>query len=576
MIAYEQIQLIENQENELEFRFPTHPLPFKKLMSALLPCDTESLVPTTPYFTYHRRTVPRSLLLDQRIFEELLSLGLTEEPIIADMNCDEEIEKHKSKRVKQALIKRNDRTKVQQNVTLTNSEDDSWSENDPNDEELLQLTIGECNEDPDDDHEVVLTIEESEVILEEVPFQDINTSARIGMRYHDYSKCRDKIDQLYLEYDANSYKPKFSKLAKKYKLSKSNVRAWWLRYQSDRLWRPYLKNCVSNRRLFTDDQERSIADYILEEFIDKNIGVTLRQLRKILLTFYNEFLFNDIDEQGDADEFDFESARVMYGTRKFLFAFLKRNGLSFKKLRTLRRPAVDEDEVATFQNSVLSVRRMSTLHILVNADESNWLVVQPPKKIVAIRGSDSVKCTILGNPKAGFTFMGTITENGLKLPIYALAKGTTENCHKQFGLKKRNNCVIDHSYSGWTTADVYNRYLVWLRKQLPKSKFGDIYLIADQFDAHWYTGVEQFAFERNIFLIRVPKGGTPLYQPLDRSVYGELKSIGQRMWEENFLGESIPKPTKENALDLLLVCWDKIPGNHIEKAWRFDWLEEEN
>jgi hypothetical protein len=46
-------------------------------------------------------------------------------------------------------------------------------------------------------------------------------------------------------------------------------------------------------------------------------------------------LFNDIDEQGDADDFDFESARAMYRTRKFLFALLKHNGLSFRKLGTL-------------------------------------------------------------------------------------------------------------------------------------------------------------------------------------------------------------------------------------------------
>jgi hypothetical protein len=34
---------------------------------------------------------------------------------------------------------------------------------------------------------------------------------------------------------------------------------------------------VLNRRLFTDEQECSIADSIVEEFINKNIGVTLRQ-----------------------------------------------------------------------------------------------------------------------------------------------------------------------------------------------------------------------------------------------------------------------------------------------------------
>jgi hypothetical protein len=124
------------------------------------------------------------------------------------------------------------------------------------------------------------------------------------------------------------------------------------------------------------------------------------------------------------------------------------------------------------------------------------------------------------------------------------------------------------------TSEIYQRYLTWLRIQLPASVFGEIYLVTDQYSCHWCEGIEAYAAIMGIFLIPVPKGGTALYQPLDRTVYGELKQRGQQAWEESFMDKGIPIPTKETALDLLLDCWDKIPEKNIKKAWQFSWLED--
>jgi hypothetical protein len=450
----------------------------------------------------------------------------------------------------------------------------SWVENDPDDLELIQIVIGGDSHDYDDDQKIKLEVAETIPDVEDTndSIESKHIRKRVGRL--NYKRYREQVDQLYNEFENNAHRPFFANKARLYQFPKSTVRDWYYRFLTNPSWRPYDSHHTSINRIFTDESETAITRFLIESLINQNIGITLRYLRKILLVLFNEFLLNELEELEEVDDFDYESIRAIHGSRKFLFAFMKRNHLSFRRLRSLRRPKIDNTEVVTFQQAIQFVRGLSVLHILVNADESNWLVVQAPKKIVAIKGSDSVRCLILGDPKAGFTFVGTICQTGLKLPIYAIARGKTDVCHKQFGMKHRDNCEIDHSLSGWMTNEIYQRYLIWIRKQLPISKFGSIHLVADQYGCHWYDGVEDFAATLDIFLIRVPKGGTSLYQPLDRTVYGELKANGQQAWEENFMIGDIPNPNKETALDLLLHCWDGIPESHIRKAWRFSWLDD--
>jgi hypothetical protein len=310
-------------------------------------------------------------------------------------------------------------------------EDDSpWIENDPEDLELIQLVIGANDAEYNDGQQILLSKDIHDEGDEAISIKEFSGTKRKGSTHQNYAKCSDRVDAIYHGFMNNNYRPKFADISKMYGFRESTIRGWYTRYQSDPTWRPYHNHYSGINRLFTDEQEQSIANYLVENYISRNIGITLRQLRKVLLVFYNEFLLNDIDELENPDDFDYESVRAMAGSRGMLFSFMKRTGLSFRKLRAMRRPDINPNEVAIYQAALRRVRGLSTLHILVNVDESNWLVVQAPKKIIALRGAESVKCLILGDPKAGFSFAGTICDSGLKLPIYAIARGKTESCHK--------------------------------------------------------------------------------------------------------------------------------------------------
>jgi hypothetical protein len=43
-----------------------------------------------------------------------------------------------------------------------------------------------------------------------------------------------------------------------------------------------------------------------------------------------------------------------------------------------------------------------------------WLVLCQPRKTVAEKGIESVKIEVSGDPKAGFTLIGTITASGCR------------------------------------------------------------------------------------------------------------------------------------------------------------------
>jgi hypothetical protein len=54
----------------------------------------------------------------------------------------------------------------------------------------------------------------------------------------------------------------------------------------------------------------------------------------------------------------------------------------------------------------------------------------------------------------------------------------------------------------------------------------EICLLLDQIDAHDIPTVHDQAGMLNIHLVSIPKGRTGKYQPLDRCVFGALKSKG--------------------------------------------------
>jgi hypothetical protein len=117
----------------------------------------------------------------------------------------------------------------------------------------------------------------------------------------------------------------------------------------------------------------------------------------------------------------------------FLSAFLRRQNLSFRRVRATRRPQIDDQERATFMIQVAKASKGHSESNIVNFDESNWRLVMASEQVVGERGDEVVHNYTDGDTKANFSFFGSICADGTKLLLILIARGKTRRCHQQFG-----------------------------------------------------------------------------------------------------------------------------------------------
>jgi hypothetical protein len=117
---------------------------------------------------------------------------------------------------------------------------------------------------------------------------------------------------------------------------------------------------------------------------------------------------------------------------------------------------------------------------------------------------------INGDPKAGFTLIGSIAANGDRLSLFLIAKGVTFLYHNQFG--RLFPGFIHHSKSGWVNGELFLRFLCFIRSNRGA---GPIALVLNQYPAHVTPLSHAKECHLDIKLILVPKGGPPL--PSSRS-----------------------------------------------------------
>jgi hypothetical protein len=182
-------------------------------------------------------------------------------------------------------------------------------------------------------------------------------------------------------------------------------------------------------------------------------------------------------------------------------------------------------------------------------------------------GADIVNIYVNGCEKADFTCIAAVQASGTKLPLVMLAKGVTNQCHTQFENAGVDPSCIMHCQRGWCNEKIVQQYLSWLRQQIPD---GDICLIWDQYRSHMTMKVMQLAQRLHIFIIYGPNGGTGLYQPLDRNVFGALKSVGLSKFNRFIHDNPDARISKELSAAILLDSWNSISENVMRRAWDFD------
>ena len=330
---------------------------------------------------------------------------------------------------------------------------------------------------------------------------------------------------------------------------------WKKKYEKDPKYRPGEQYGVW-RRKFTIEQEQAVADFLRIQYILPGIVVKRKHLRALLFELWKSY---DLENRSNInDEFSYH----------FVSDFCERNDLSFRKMRKKKRSELDPQEIQKFAKKYFKALNKYPPELILNMDETPWNFVFMRGQVLAERGKEEVDAQLPDDYRKSFTVIATITNAGTKHPPVFLAKGKTASCHQQFADMKTESCQYElwHSIGGNTNEECMLHYL-----QLVKSWVKDqsCALLLDRYKAHITPKVKNEAKQLDIKLIYIPTSGTDIYQPLDKKVFGVLKSMGQSSFD-NFLWDNFRGLSKSEAADLFMSCWKRLSSIVIIDSWKFE------
>jgi hypothetical protein len=113
--------------------------------------------------------------------------------------------------------------------------------------------------------------------------------------------------------------------------------------------------------------------------------------------------------------------------------------------------------------------------------------------------------------------------------------------------------------------ELFTEYLRHLRERVPMEN--RLFLICDVHASHRTPAVKELADELNIELIYIPPGATDLLQPLDRKVFGALKSEARRLFRLLAAKNPELKLCKKNTTQTMCDAWNALSAATIASAW---------
>jgi hypothetical protein len=228
--------------------------------------------------------------------------------------------------------------------------------------------------------------------------------------------------------------------------------------------------------------------------------------------------------------------------------------------------------ISRIQSLIEEHSRASSLDLVVNCDETAWRLIPSGLLTWAPVGADEVTVRLNGNEKDNVTVLASVTANENKSPLFAIAKGKTQRA-EQSQLGSIAELVKDHSESEWSTIETFKHYLDWLHDYCAND-FGfaisahlPIHLILDCYSVHRSEQIKQYAADRCIKLWFIPAGHTDALQPLDRAVFGAIKSIFRRRFEECQRNSWDKRVTKTKAVEILHEIWNQLSPDSIHLGW---------
>ena len=352
--------------------------------------------------------------------------------------------------------------------------------------------------------------------------------------------------------DGRLRKGRLKEIAEETAIPYKTLESWRARLRTNSDWRPEYGH-AGVPRVLSEETEDQVRQTLTENFIDANRFCPLSAVAHTLTLAGREVHGNDFT-----------------AGKKLVHNFLARQGLSLRKPHLKRRTDPNDSAVSEFLARIELVRMQFPLPLIVNVDETCWRLINGQLKTLARTGDDSVRVLTKCTQKSDLTVIAACTASGERLPLWALAKGTTPRCEEKYRSSPKlrrylgRKLVIDHTETGWSTAELMTRYLSWL-KDLKGGRL--VHVLWDLHASHREMGVQEWAQNHDLGLTFVPAGQTDEWQPLDRRVFGSLKQRAMKKLTDNMVEDNLADYDMTDALKILMESWDEVTEEEIVKAW---------
>ena len=280
---------------------------------------------------------------------------------------------------------------------------------------------------------------------------------------------------------------------------------------------------LTNRLVFSPDQERELAAYIAE-CVERFYGLTAMEARRLAA----EFATMCVPEGKIPSSW----TTAQCAGKDWLRKFLKRNKLSLRTpepTSMARATGFNKKAVEKFFENFTST--MNTFDIdwnrVYNLDETGITNVNVCSKVIAPTGRKQVGMVTAAERGLMVTVLGIISANGNVVPpvmVFPLKKvSPTRLVHEAPAGTLGVNSVTG---SGWMTADIFsNDVLPHIVKNTCATKENPILILLDNHASHVSLSTILYCRENGIHLVTFPPHCSHKLQPLDVSVYGPMKGF---------------------------------------------------
>lgn len=305
----------------------------------------------------------------------------------------------------------------------------------------------------------------------------------------------------------------------------------------------------SAKRVFSDEQESIIADYLLEA-ANVFYGLSTKEVRKLafqLAVKHNLKVPPSWKKNGLAGP-------------DWFSGFMKRHPqLSIRAPQATslaRATSFNKTNVNLFFDNFVRVMDRDKFQAkdIWNVDETGVTTVQKPNRIVAKRGTKQVGAITSAERGTLVTVSVFINAVGNSIPpIFIFPR---KRYHDHFVRDGPVGCIGAANGSGWMQEDEFFLQLQHFKKYTNCSPENKMLLLLDNHESHLSIKCIDYCKSNGIVMLSFPPHCTHKLQPLDRSVYGPLKKAVNTQcdsWMRNNAGKTM------SIYDVPSIMRDALP-----------------